>query len=931
MLKKCITVLFDICVLLIFVSRGIHSVLLTESGQEDVVVWYQESLEKLDADGSLETITIQINSSEAEIDKICDALSSGGSIFLDLTWGGNEEAKELSNTLSLPYIRIDVSISPFLEFLDKFLDVRNATDVALVFSDSSHIDQALYYWIETTKLRLMISESLDPITARKLKHIRPTPNNIAVLGSTKRLIEEYTKVMFIWTKAHSGRTHNEVVDNLAKASVNNIDLSTQALCISDCINLVKKNTRNEWATIYHQYCANNLTQYARIQEDLPKQPWFYDLTVSRRYACQKQFLDNLISDGLRPPFNVTYLLAINDKNALQYDLIQHPDRVNMVFTDFKDSDFDRALLRGSPVHLLILNPSMCCSLLNSQEHCECPSDMDIQKTFLTHCLQLVYKTIQNINQEKLEFEPVKCNSTSNNNEVLQRFEEIFENFINDQNLIKKENYTIKLALSGIIEMGTNNSADVVAMYEDGIVTAAENKSIKAIKPFYRIGITNALPWSYKEKDSITGKYYWTGYCADFARKIAEMMDFNFEFVEPKVGTFGEKIDGVWNGVIGDLAAGVIMRKPIRKTSLFKFMTVLKLEVWLSIVAALIVTGFMVWFLDKYSPYSARNNKEAYPYECREFTLKESFWFALTSFTPQGGGEAPKALSGRTLVAAYWLFVVLMLATFTANLAAFLTVERMQAPVQSLEQLARQSRINYTVVRDSETHQYFINMKNAEDTLYRMWKELTLNASTDDTRYRVWDYPIREQYGHILLAINDSDPVADAEEGFRNVEMHLDADYAFIHDSSEIKYEISKNCNLTEVGEVFAEKPYAVAVQQVYLSSRKTDFSKTSKKAMVTLVGEVLYYRRKQKLDEANRRQQKPFYTSKGKLFTENIVPSKILVSQFQPKQLPVTIGTSFKPVNIKNLDIDKERSDMRISHINLYPRARSRITHISNN
>lgn len=103
---------------------------------------------------------------------------------------------------------------------------------------------------------------------------------------------------------------------------------------------------------------------------------------------------------------------------------------------------------------------------------------------------------------------------------------------------------------------------------------------------------------------------------------------------------------------------------------------------------------------------------------REFTLKESFWFALTSFTPQGGGEAPKALSGRTLVAAYWLFVVLMLATFTANLAAFLTVERMQTPVQSLEQLAKQSRINYTVVESSDTHKYFINMKFAEDTLYR---------------------------------------------------------------------------------------------------------------------------------------------------------------------------------------------------------------------
>lgn len=40
-----------------------------------------------------------------------------------------------------------------------------------------------------------------------------------------------------------------------------------------------------------------------------------------------------------------------------------------------------------------------------------------------------------------------------------------------------------------------------------------------------------------------------------------------------------------------------------------------------------------------------------------------------------------------------------------------------------------------------------------------------------------------------------------------------AEFAFIHDSSEIRYEVTKNCNLTEVGEVFAEQPYAIAVQQ----------------------------------------------------------------------------------------------------------------------
>lgn len=83
---------------------------------------------------------------------------------------------------------------------------------------------------------------------------------------------------------------------------------------------------------------------------------------------------------------------------------------------------------------------------------------------------------------------------------------------------------------------------------------------------------------------------------------------------------------------------------------------------------------------------------------REFTLKESFWFALTSFTPQGGGEAPKALSSRTLVAAYWLFVVLMLATFTANLAAFLTVERMQVPSFSITFVLETLRLKINIFR-----------------------------------------------------------------------------------------------------------------------------------------------------------------------------------------------------------------------------------------
>jgi len=151
---------------------------------------------------------------------------------------------------------------------------------------------------------------------------------------------------------------------------------------------------------------------------------------------------------------------------------------------------------------------------------------------------------------------------------------------------------------------------------------------------------------------------------------------------------------------------------------------------------------------------------------------------LTSLTPQGGGECPKALSGRVLVAAYWLFIVLMLATFTANLAAFLTVERMQTTVQSLEELARQSRINYTTTNNSPYLEYFKNMAGAEDELYRKWKEITLNRSSDQSKYRVWDYPVKEQYTHILKMIEESKPIESAIEGYEKVEASHEGLFAF---------------------------------------------------------------------------------------------------------------------------------------------------------
>ena len=59
------------------------------------------------------------------------------------------------------------------------------------------------------------------------------------------------------------------------------------------------------------------------------------------------------------------------------------------------------------------------------------------------------------------------------------------------------------------------------------------------------------------------------------------------------------------------------------------------------------------------------------------------------------------------------------------------IEHILNPSKSLEELGKQSRINYTTVSQSPYFQYFKNMAGAEEELYLKWKELTLNSSGID--------------------------------------------------------------------------------------------------------------------------------------------------------------------------------------------------------
>lgn len=66
----------------------------------------------------------------------------------------------------------------------------------------------------------------------------------------------------------------------------------------------------------------------------------------------------------------------------------------------------------------------------------------------------------------------------------------------------------------------------------------------------------------------------------------------------------------------------------------------------------------------------------------------------------------RAASSRIVAAMWWFFTLIMVSTYTANLAAFLTTQQMDSDIKDVEQLAAQSKIKYGCYSNGATAKFF---------------------------------------------------------------------------------------------------------------------------------------------------------------------------------------------------------------------------------
>lgn len=88
------------------------------------------------------------------------------------------------------------------------------------------------------------------------------------------------------------------------------------------------------------------------------------------------------------------------------------------------------------------------------------------------------------------------------------------------------------------------------------------------------------------------------------------------------------------------------------------------------------------------------------------TVHNSFWFILASLLAQRVDFLPRAFSTRIVAVAWWFFVLVMVTSYVANLAAFHTARPLESPIKSAEDLAKQRKIKYGAVSGGATSAFF---------------------------------------------------------------------------------------------------------------------------------------------------------------------------------------------------------------------------------
>lgn len=133
------------------------------------------------------------------------------------------------------------------------------------------------------------------------------------------------------------------------------------------------------------------------------------------------------------------------------------------------------------------------------------------------------------------------------------------------------------------------------------------------------------------------------------------------------------------------------------------------ETWACLASSIIIMGPSLYLIHKYGPASTKTSGLNSSWQC--------IWYVYGALLQQGGMYLPYSDSARLLIGIWWLIVMVVVATYSGSLVAFLTFPNMDSAILTVDALlANKNRLSWGFPNGSYLEEY---LKNAEEEKYHI--------------------------------------------------------------------------------------------------------------------------------------------------------------------------------------------------------------------
>ncbi|KRF81168.1 glutamate receptor ionotropic, kainate 2 isoform X2 [Drosophila virilis] len=380
---------------------------------------------------------------------------------------------------------------------------------------------------------------------------------------------------------------------------------------------------------------------------------------------------------------------------------------------------------------------------------------------------------------------------------------------------------MEIDAGGFLDLATwdpVNGLDMLNDDEESEKRVGQKLSNKTFIISSRIGAPFLTMREPGEGEILLGNARYEGYSMDLIDNIARMLNFKYEFRMSPDGKYGSlnKATQTWDGIVRQLIDGnadlgicdltmtssrrqavdftppfmnlgisiLFSKPPIPPTDLFSFLSPFSLDVWIYMGSAYLFISLLLFALARMAPDDWEN-----PHPCKEpeeveniWFLSNTMWLSIGSLMGQGCDILPKAASTRLVTGMWWFFALMMLNSYTANLAAFLTNSRQASSISNAEDLAAQNKIKYGALLGGSTMGFFRDSNFS--TYQRMWTAMESARPS------------------VFTKTND--------EGVERVQKGKNR-YAFLMESTTLEYNVERKCDLMQIGGWLDYKSYGIAM------------------------------------------------------------------------------------------------------------------------